>query len=69
VNPAAEERLVKELEQIIEEGGYFHKRVWKYRMSSVFMSVFQDLIPEVIPSQKCRMNIGLILSGCRATDI
>jgi len=28
------------------------------------MQVLQDLIPEVIPGQKCRMNMGHILNGC-----
>jgi len=27
-----------------------------------FMSLLQDLIPEDIPSHKCHMNMGLILS-------
>jgi len=27
------------------------------------MSILQDLIPEAIPSQKCDMNMDLILSG------
>jgi hypothetical protein len=31
-------------------------------MSGDFMSVLQDLIPEVIPFQKCHMNIGPILN-------
>jgi hypothetical protein len=35
----------------------------------VTLSVLHDLIPEVIPSQKCHVNIGLILSGYGATDI
>jgi hypothetical protein len=38
-------------------------------MSNDFMSVLQDLIPEVIPSQKCHMNIGLILNSYGAMDI
>jgi hypothetical protein len=29
----------------------------------------QDPIPEVIPSQKCRMNVGPILNGYRAVDV
>jgi hypothetical protein len=33
------------------------------RVSGDFVSIFQDLIPEVIPSQKCHMNMGPILSG------
>jgi hypothetical protein len=32
------------------------------------MPIFQDLIPEVIPSQKCHMNIGSILSGYGADN-
>jgi hypothetical protein len=39
-----------------------------YRVSSDFMSVLQDLISEVIPSQKCHMNKSPILSSYRATD-
>jgi hypothetical protein len=31
--------------------------------SGDFMSVLHDLIPEATPSQKCRMNMGLILNG------
>jgi hypothetical protein len=31
--------------------------------------ILQDLIPEVISSQKCHMNMGPILSGYEATDI
>jgi hypothetical protein len=27
------------------------------------MSILEDLIPEVIPSQKCHVNMGLILNG------
>jgi hypothetical protein len=33
------------------------------------MSIIQDLIPEVIPSQKCHMNMGPIPKGYEATDI
>jgi hypothetical protein len=40
-----------------------------YRVSSDQMSVVQDLILEVIPSQKSCMNIGLILNGYGAKDI
>jgi hypothetical protein len=40
-----------------------------YRMSGGFMSVLQDHIPEVIPSQKCHMDMGPILNGYRAMDI
>jgi hypothetical protein len=34
-----------------------------YTVSSDFMSLLQDLIPEVIPSQKCHMNVDLILNS------
>jgi hypothetical protein len=37
-------------------------------MSGDFMSILQELIPEVIPSQKCHMNMGLILIGYGAMD-
>jgi hypothetical protein len=40
-----------------------------YRMSGDFMSILQDLIPEVIPSQKCHMNMNPIINGYRAMDI
>jgi hypothetical protein len=40
-----------------------------YRMSGYFMSVLQNLIPEVIPSQKCHINMDPILNGYRAVDI
>jgi hypothetical protein len=33
------------------------------------MSMFRDIITEDIRSQKCHMNIGLILNGYGATDI
>jgi hypothetical protein len=33
------------------------------------VSILQDLIAEVIPGQKCHMNIGQILNGYGATDI
>jgi hypothetical protein len=34
-----------------------------------FVSIIQDIIPEVIPSQKCHMNMGPIPKGYIATDI
>jgi len=35
-----------------------------YRVSCGFLSVLiKDLIPEAFPSQKCCMNMGLILHG------
>jgi len=34
------------------------------KVSGVFISVLQDLIPEVTPSHKCYMNMGSILKGC-----
>jgi hypothetical protein len=34
-----------------------------------FVPVFQYPIPEVIPSQKCHMNIGSLLNGYTAMDI
>jgi len=39
------------------------------QVSGDFMSLFQDLTPEVILSQKCRMNMGSILNCYRDTDI
>jgi hypothetical protein len=38
------------------------------RVSGDFMSIFQDFIPEVIPSQKCHMNTSPIISGYGAVD-
>jgi hypothetical protein len=32
-------------------------------MSGDFMSLLQELIPEAIPSQKCCMNMGLVLNA------
>jgi hypothetical protein len=32
-------------------------------VSADFVSTLQDLIPEVIPSQKCYVNMGQILNG------
>jgi hypothetical protein len=39
-----------------------HTHIHTYRVSGDFVSVLQDLIPEVIPSQKCHMNTGPILN-------
>jgi hypothetical protein len=39
------------------------------QLSGDFVSIPQDLFPEVIPSQKCHMNISTILSGYGAMDI
>jgi hypothetical protein len=47
---------------IFKEGG-----ISVYRVSADFMSVHQDFIPAVIPSQKCYMDTGLISSGYGAT--
>jgi hypothetical protein len=33
-----------------------------------FISIFQNLIPEVIPSQKYPRNVGLILKGYGAIE-
>jgi hypothetical protein len=38
-------------------------------MSDDITPTLQDLLPEVILSQKCHMNIGLILNSYRPTDI
>jgi hypothetical protein len=38
-----------------------------YRTSSDVMSIPQELIPEIIPSQKCHMNMGLILNSYGST--
>jgi hypothetical protein len=38
-------------------------------MSGGFMPLFQDLIPDAIPSQKYRMNMGSILSRYGDTGI
>jgi hypothetical protein len=38
-------------------------------MPGDFVSVIRYLIPEVIPSQKCHVNIGPILSSYGATDV
>jgi hypothetical protein len=35
----------------------------------VTMSILHDLIPEIIPSQKCHMNVGPIVNCYGATDI
>jgi hypothetical protein len=40
-----------------------------YTGRPVTLSELYDLIPEVIPSQKCHMNIGQILNSYGATDI
>jgi hypothetical protein len=40
-----------------------------YGVSGAFMLILQDLIFEVIPSQKCQMNVGLILNCYGAMDI
>jgi hypothetical protein len=40
-----------------------------YRVSGDFMSVYQDLISDIISSQKCHVNMSLILKGYRAMDI
>lgn len=42
---------------------YFYYFKCIYGTSGDFMSVRQDRISEVIPSQKWRMNMGPILSG------
>jgi hypothetical protein len=39
-----------------------------YRVSGDFMSTLQNLIPEIIPRQKCRMNIGPVLTGYGTMD-
>jgi hypothetical protein len=36
-----------------------------YQMCGDFVSVLQDLIPEVIPSQKCHMNMCPVFSSYR----
>jgi hypothetical protein len=36
-----------------------------YKVSGDFMSVLQVLIPEIIPRQKCHVNMGLIVNGYR----
>jgi hypothetical protein len=41
----------------------------RYSMSSDFISILKDLSPEVIPSKKNGMNIGLIVNGYRAVNI
>jgi hypothetical protein len=38
-------------------------------MSGDFMPVIKDLIPEVIPVQKCHKNMGPILNGYRGMGI
>jgi hypothetical protein len=38
-------------------------------VSGDFILMLQDLIYEVVPSQKCHMNIGPVLNGYGATDI
>jgi hypothetical protein len=40
-----------------------------YRVSGDYISVIQNLIPEVTTSQSCHMNIGPILNGYVAMDI
>jgi hypothetical protein len=37
-------------------------------MEDAFVPVLQERTPEVIPSQKCAMNIGLILSSYGAMN-
>lgn len=40
-----------------------------YMVSGDFLSMFRDVIPRVISSQKCHMNMGSIVNGYEATDI
>jgi len=40
-----------------------------YRVSSDFISILQDLIPEAILSQKCYMNMDLTPNGHREMDL
>lgn len=40
-----------------------------YRVSQGSVPSLNDPIPEVIPSQKCSADIGMILKGCRAVDV
>jgi hypothetical protein len=40
-----------------------------YSMSIDFVIILKNLIPEVIPRQKCHMNTGPVLNGQGTTDI
>lgn len=40
-----------------------------YRMTQVSVSSLNDLVPEVITSQNCQINIGMLLKGYRAMDV
>jgi hypothetical protein len=51
----------------VSELGFIKKN--PYTVSGDFTSMLQDLIPKVIPSQKCHMNTGPILSGYGAMDM
>ena len=48
---------------------HFFQSLNRYLVCSVFMHYFQEIFPEVIHSQKCHMNMGLILIGYGAVDI
>jgi hypothetical protein len=47
----------------------FYAFLCLYKVSVDFMSIIQDLLPEVSPSQICHIIIGPILNGYGATDI
>jgi len=47
--------------------GVMHKGL--QRKIHVFMSILQELIRQVIPSQKCQVNVSPILNSYRAMDI
>jgi hypothetical protein len=40
-----------------------------HRVSDIFMSTFQYLIPEAISNQKCHVTMGPIFSGYGDMDI